>query len=193
MEIIKLPIKIQPLQKQRVAAYARVSMDCEDLLHSLANQVSYYTALITANPDWEFAGIYTDEGITGTSMKKRDEFNRMMDDARDGRIDIILTKSVSRFARNTVDLLECVRELKKLGVEVRFERERISSMTGDGEFLLTLLAAFAQAESESISNNVRWAKRKKIDAGEVTGSHACFGYDWDEKERTFRIRFKVVV
>ena len=152
MEITKLPLRKKPVNKKKVAAYARVSMDCDNLLHSLANQVSYYTKLITDNPEWEFAGIYTDEGISGTSLKKRDEFNKMMDDARAGKIDIILTKSVSRFARNTVVLLESIRELKELGIEVRFEREHISSITGDGELLLTLLAAFAQAESESISS-----------------------------------------
>ena len=183
VEVTKISAIKPPEKNMRVAAYARVSMDCEALLHSLANQVSYYTDLIRSNPEWEFAGIYTDEGISGTSTEKRDEFNSMMDDARDGKIDIILTKSVSRFARNTVDLLECVRELKELGVEVRFERERISSMTKDGEFFLTLLAAFAQAESESIFQNIKWAKKKRIDAGEATISSACYGYDWDYKER----------
>lgn len=187
MEITKLPLRKKPIQKKKVAAYARVSMECDNLLHSLANQVSYYTELITGNPEWEFAGIYTDEGISGTSLKKREEFNKMMDDARDGKIDIILTKSVSRFARNTVVLLESVRELKELGIEVKFEREHISSITGDGELLLTLLAAFAQAESESISTNVKWSKKKKIDAGEITMSSVCFGYDWDEEERRFII------
>lgn len=187
MEITKLPLRKKPVNKKKVAAYARVSMDCDNLLHSLANQVSYYTKLITDNPEWEFAGIYTDEGISGTSLKKRDEFNKMMDDARAGKIDIILTKSVSRFARNTVVLLESIRELKELGIEVRFEREHISSITGDGELLLTLLAAFAQAESESISSNVKWSRKKKIDAGEITESSVCFGYDWDEKESKFII------
>lgn len=182
MEITKLPLKEKPIKRKKVAAYARVSMDSDNLLHSLSNQVSYYTNLITGNPEWEFAGVYTDEGISGTSLKKRDEFNRMMDDAQEGKIDIILAKSVSRFARNTVDLLSSIRTLNELGIEVRFEREHISSNAGDGEFLLTLLAAFAQAEAESISNNVKWARRKKIDSGEADKSSACFGYDWDEKE-----------
>lgn len=187
MEITKLPLRKKPVHKKKVAAYARVSMECDNLLHSLANQVSYYTDLITSNPEWEFAGIYTDEGISGTGLKKRDEFNKMMEDARDGKIDIILTKSVSRFARNTVVLLESIRELKELGIEVRFEREHISSITGDGELLLTLLAAFAQAESESISSNVKWSKKKKIDAGEITVCSVCFGYNWDEEENRFVI------
>jgi site-specific DNA recombinase len=182
MEIAKLPLKKKPIKRKRVAAYARVSMDSDNLLHSLSNQVSYYTNLITCNPEWEFAGIYTDEGVSGTGIKKREEFNRMMNDARDGKIDIILTKSVSRFARNTVDLIESIRELKELDIEVRFEREHISSITGDGELLLTLLAAFAQAEVESISNNVKWAKKKKIDYGGADKNSACFGYDWDEAE-----------
>lgn len=182
MEITKLPLKEKPIKRKRVAAYARVSLDSDNLLHSLSNQVSHYTNLIASNPEWEFAGIYTDEGVSGTGLRKREEFNKMMEDALNGKIDLILTKSVSRFARNTVDLLKSIRELKELGIEVRFEREHISSITGDGELLLTLLAAFAQAEVESISNNVKWAKRKKIDSGEADNNSACFGYDWDEEE-----------
>lgn len=182
MEITKLPLKEKPVKRKKVAAYARVSMESANLLHSLSNQVSYYTNLITSNPEWEFAGIYSDGGISGTDLRKRDEFNKMMDDALEGKIDIILTKSVSRFARNTVDLLTSIRALNELGIEVRFEREHISSTDGDGEFLLTLLAAFAQAEAESISNNVKWARRKKIDSGEADKDSTCFGYDWDCEE-----------
>ena len=120
-------------EKKKVAAYARVSMQSERMLHSLSAQVSYYSGLIQKNPDWEYAGVYADDFISGTNTVKRDEFKRMLADCEAGKIDIILTKSISRFARNTVDLLETVRHLKDLGVEVQFEKERIRSMDGDGE------------------------------------------------------------
>ena len=119
--------------RKRVAAYARVSMETERLQHSLSAQVSYYNDKIQKNPDWLFAGVYADDGISGTGTAKRQEFNRMIADAKAGRIDIILTKSISRFARNTVDLLNTVRRLQEIGVEVRFERENIHSLSGDGE------------------------------------------------------------
>ena len=119
-------------------------MQSERMLHSLSAQVSYYSGLIQKNPDWEYAGVYADDFISGTNTVKRDEFKRMLADCEAGKIDIILTKSSSRFARNTVDLLETVRHLKDLGVEVRFEKERIRSMDGDGELMLTILASFAQ-------------------------------------------------
>lgn len=178
MEITKLPIKKNDLGRRKVAAYARVSRDSEDLLHSLSNQVSYYSNLIRSNPEWEFAGIYVDEGISGTSMKNRDEFLRMMKDAEKGKIELILTKSVSRFARNTVDLLQCVRELQMLNVEVRFEKDGISTFAGEGELMLSLLASFAQAEAESISENVKWGKRKQMQAGIIHHYSRCYGYEW---------------
>ena len=153
--------------KKRVAAYARVSRDSKKLLHSLSAQVSYYSSLIQGNSEWEFAGVYADEAITGTLVRKRDEFRRMLGDCEEGKIDIILTKSIQRFARNTVDLLEAVRHLKDIGVEVRFEKEHISTMSGEGELMLTILASFAQEEVRSLSDNVRWARKKKIDAGEA--------------------------
>lgn len=129
--------KIEPLMptlasRKKVAAYARVSMETERLQHSLSAQVSYYSELIQSNPEWEYAGVYADDGITGTKST-RAEFQRLLRDCEDGKIDIILTKSISRFARNTVDLLETVRHLKELGIEVRFEKERINSLSGDGE------------------------------------------------------------
>ncbi|MCD7750993.1 MAG: recombinase family protein [Lachnospiraceae bacterium] len=165
--------------KKRVAAYARVSVDTEELMHSLSAQVSYYSALIQKNPEWEFAGIYADEGITGTSTARRKEFNRMVADCDAGKIDIVLVKSISRFARNTVDLLNTVRHLKDINVEVRFERESISSLTADGELMMTLLAAFAQEESISIAENVTWTIRKKMEAGIPNGHKDVFGYEWD--------------
>lgn len=119
--------------RKRVAAYARVSMESERMQHSLSAQVSYYSALIQKNPEWEYAGVFADYGISGTGTKKRDEFNRMLAECEAGNIDIILTKSIQRFARNTVDLLNTVRHLKDLGIEVRFEKENINSLSGDGE------------------------------------------------------------
>ena len=147
--------KIEPaapllVQKKKVAAYARVSMESERLMHSLSAQVSFYSSLIQGNPEWEYAGVYVDSGVSGTSMAGRTEFKRLLADCEAGRVNIILTKSISRFARNTVDLLETVRHLKELGVEVRFEKENINSLSEDGELMLTLLASFAQEESRSI-------------------------------------------
>ena len=164
--------------RKKVAAYARVSKDTERLLHSASAQVSYYSELIQKNPEWEYAGVYVDCGITGTLTYKRDEFKRMLTDCEAGKIDIILTKSISRFARNTVDLLETVRHLKSIGVEVRFEKEGIHSFSEDGELMLSLLASFAQEESRSISENCTWGQRKRFADGKVTVPFKRFlGYD----------------
>ncbi|MCD8329977.1 MAG: recombinase family protein, partial [Lachnospiraceae bacterium] len=157
--------KIEPIlpaapKRKKVAAYARVSRDTERLMHSISAQVSYYSGLIQNNPEWEYAGVYADFGITGTNTSKRNEFNRLIADCEAGRIDIVLTKSISRFARNTVDLLETVRHLKDLGIEVRFEKENINSFSEDGELMLSLLASFAQEESRSISENCKWGIRR---------------------------------
>lgn len=169
-------------KRKRVAAYARVSLDSEQLLHSLSAQVSYYSNLIQNNPEWEYAGVYADEGISGTGTAKRKEFLRLISDCENGKIDLILVKSLSRMARNTVDLLNTVRHLKEIGVEVRFERENISTFTEDGEFLVTLLASYAQSESESISENVKWGKRKKFAQGHTKGIMAAYGYRWQDGE-----------
>lgn len=168
-----------PNKPLRVAAYARVSRDCQALTHSFSAQVSYYNELIGSHPGWELAGIYTDYAVTGTSTKARTGFNDMMAAARAGGIDVILTKSISRFARNTVDLLKAVRELKTLQVAVRFERERIDTSTTDGEVLLTLLASFAQAEAETISESVKWGIRKKYADG-IAHSRQPYGYTYQE-------------
>ena len=141
---------------KRVAAYCRISMETDRTHKSLSTQISHYNELIGSTPGWVFAGVFADNGISGTSIEARTEFIRMIDKARAGEIDIILTKSVSRFARNTVDLLSVVRELRSMGVEVRFERENISTLSGEGELLLTLLASFAQAESDQQSQSVKW-------------------------------------
>lgn len=176
-EIVKLEAKKRSApQKKKVAAYARVSTGSEKQEKSFAEQVSYYSSFIQSNLEWQYAGVYSDEGITGTSTKKRMGFQEMIADADAGKIDIILVKSISRFARNTVDLLEAVRHLKKVGVEVRFEEEHINSLSSDGELMLTILASFAQNESESLSNNIKWAIRKKYERGENWGKPP-FGYD----------------
>lgn len=165
--------------KKKVAAYARVSEASDNLLHSLSAQVSYYNNLIQKNPEWIFAGVYADKAITGTTTAKRDELNRLLADCKAGKIDIVLVKSISRFARNTVDTLQMVRDLKEIGVDVRFEREHISSLSKDGEFMLTILASYAQEESRSISENVRWGIRKRFEQGQQNGFKAPYGYYWD--------------
>ena len=154
-------------RRQRVAAYCRVSTDSEEQLTSYTAQKAYYTQKIGENPDWELAGIFADRGITGTSLKKRTEFNRMIAACKRGRIDMILTKSLSRFARNTVDCLEVVRMLRANGIGVLFEKENINTLTESREFLITLFSGFAQAESESISKNVVWGIQKSREAGKV--------------------------
>ena len=167
-------------QRKKVAAYCRVSMDSERLMHSISAQVSYYSELIQNNIGWEYVGVYADEGITGTLMSKRNEFNRIIADCEKGKIDIILCKSISRFARNTVDLLATVRHLKSLGIEVRFEKENINSLSGDGELMLSILASFAQEESQSISENVKWGTRKRFEQGIPNGRVRVFGYRWKD-------------
>ena len=173
--------RVQPspiLQKKlRVAAYARVSVDT--LHHSLAAQVSHYSNLIQKNPAWEYAGVYADEGITGTSTTHRTEFKRLIVDCNAGKIDLVLVKSISRFARDTVDCLHTVRKLKEQGIAVRFERENIDSMSEDGELLLTLLASFAQEESRSIGENIRWGVRRRFAQGIPNGHKPPYGYTWD--------------
>lgn len=164
-------------KKRKVAAYARVSTDSDDQLTSYDAQVDYYTSYIKGKPEWEFAGIYTDEGISGTMTKRRDGFNRMVTDALDGKIELIITKSVSRFARNTVDSLTTIRKLKEKGVEVYFEKENIYTLDSKGELLLTLMSSLSQEESRSLSQNVTWGQRKRFSDGNVTMAYKSFlGY-----------------
>lgn len=165
--------KEQQKGRLRVAAYCRVSTDDEEQLTSYQNQIDYYTEKINANPDWEMAGVYADEGISGTSTKHRDEFNKLMALCRRGRVDLILTKSVSRFARNTVDCLKYVRLLRAKGVGILFEKENINTLELSGELMLTFYGGFAQAESESISTNVAIGQRMAMKAGKVV-----FQYKW---------------
>jgi site-specific DNA recombinase len=160
------PIKGK-IGKRKVAAYARVSTDSDEQLNSYEAQISYYTDYITHRSDWEFAGIYTDEGISGLNAKKREGFQEMINDALDGKIDLIITKSVSRFARNTVDTLTYVRQLKEKKVEVYFEKENIYTLDSKGELLITIMSSLAQEESRSISENVTWGIRKQFSDGKV--------------------------
>lgn len=162
-------------QKQRVAAYARVSSGKEAMLQSLAAQVGYYSEQIQRRPDWEYAGVYADEAVTGTK-DSRAEFQRMLGDCRNGQVDMVITKSVSRFARNTVTLLETVRELRLLGVDVYFEEQNIHSLSSDGELMLTILASYAQEESLSASENCKWRIRKRFENGELANLRFMFGY-----------------
>ena len=166
---------------KRVAAYCRVSTDTAGQQESYDTQVRYYKTLIPANVDWEFAGVYADEGRSGTSAKHRPEFIRLIQDAEQGQIDIILTKSISRFARNVVDCQRYVRSLKSRGVEVRFEREGISSMDASADFIFSMLATVAQEESRSISENVRWRYAKDFENGVYhLGSNRLLGYDMND-------------
>lgn len=168
--------------QRKVAAYARVSTDNEEQLSSYEAQVDYYTGHIKSNPAWKFIEVYADEGISATSTKKRDGFNRMISDALNGKIDLIITKSVSRFARNTVDTLTTVRQLKEKGVEVYFEKENIYTLDSKGELLITIMSSLAQEESRSISENVTWGQCKRFSDGKVSLPYGQFlGY---EKERT---------
>ena len=185
--------RIEPLlpalpERKKVAAYARVSRDTERLMNSVSAQVSHYSAFIQGNLEWEYAGVYADCGISGTDTAKRGEFRRMLADCEAGKIDIILTKSISRFARNTVDLLGTVRHLKALGIEVRFEKENINSLSEDGELMLSLLASFAQEESRSISENVKWGVRKRFRSGEIgTANKHILGYRYDEEAQRYTV------
>ena len=148
----------------RVAAYARVSSGKDSMLHSLSAQVSYYSSMIQKHPGWLYCGVYADEALTGTK-DSRENFQRLLTDCREGKIDLVITKSISRFARNTVTLLETVRELKELGVDVFFEEQNIHTMSTDGELMMTILAAYAQEESRSVSENQKWRVKKQFEDG----------------------------
>ncbi|HFH7264831.1 TPA: recombinase family protein [Streptococcus agalactiae] len=168
------------IKRLKVAAYTRVSHT--SLLQSLSNQVSHYSQLIQANPEWDYVGVYSDSAISGRSQAYRRDFQQLLEDCRKGKIDLILTKSISRFGRNTVELLETVRELKRLGISVRFEKEKIDTLTAEGELLLTLLASMAQEESQSISQNIRWRVKKRFEEGKPYIPQDIFGYRWNGDE-----------
>ncbi len=169
---------ITEIRKRRVAAYARVSTDSEEQDTSFVAQVEYYTDYINRRANWEFVEIYADDGITGTNTKKRDGFNRMIEDALAGKIDLIITKSISRFARNTVDTLTTIRILKEKGIGVIFEKENIDTLDSKSELLITIMSSLAQEESRSISENVTWGWRKRISDGKVSVAYSHFlGYE----------------
>ena len=163
---------INSMKKRRVAGYARVSTDHEDQATSYEAQVDYYTNYIRSRDDWEFVAIYTDEGISATNTKKREGFKAMIADALAGKIDLIITKSVSRFARNTVDSLTTVRQLKDAGIEIYFEKENIWTLDSKGELLITIMSSLAQEESRSISENVTWGQRKRFADGKVSFAYS---------------------
>ena len=177
--------KIDTLKKLskriRVAAYARASEGNDAMLQSLATQVSYYKKMIHENETWEFIGVYADEALTGTK-ESRAEFQQLLEDCRAGKIDMIITKSISRFARNTVTLLETVRELKAINVDVFFEEQNIHSNSGEGEMILTFLATFAQEESRSVSENMKWRISKDFEQGIMWGGKPCLGYNLENKK-----------
>lgn len=184
-KVTMIPQRIQPLTqlplqamvKRKVAGYARVSTDSEEQENSYEAQVDYFTDYIKQREDWEFVKVYTDEGVSGTSTRRREGFNEMIADALAGRIDLIVTKSVSRFARNTVDSLTTIRELKTHGVEVYFQKENIYTFDSKGELLLTIMSSLAQEESRSISENVTWGIRKSFSDGKVSMNYKSFlGY-----------------
>lgn len=169
-------------RRRRVAGYARVSTDHDDQTTSYEAQMKYYTDYITGRADWEFVGMYSDEGISGTSTKHRTGFRQMVDAALSGQIDLIITKSVSRFARNTVDSLSTVRQLKEAGVEIYFEKENIWTFDSKGELLITIMSSLAQEESRSISENVTWSLRKKFAQGRVSFPYTnVLGFDKNEQ------------
>lgn len=187
--------------KRRTAAYVRVSTSSEEQLNSYEAQIEYFPKFISAQPNWELVGLYCDEGISGTSSKSRPEFTRMIEDAEDGKIDLIVTKSISRFARNTLDTLTTIRQLKDAGCEVWFEKENLYSCDGKGEFILTLLSSMAQEESRSLSENVKWGVRKRFSDGKYSLPYAQFlGYrrgkdgkpEIDEEQaRTIRLIYRL--
>lgn len=170
---VQFPNKVKPLAI-RVAAYARVSSGKDAMLHSLSAQVSYYNQLIQNHAGWIFCGVYSDEALTGTK-DDREGFQKMLSECRNGNIDLVITKSISRFARNTVTLLETVRELKSIGVDVWFEEQNIHTISADGELMLTILASYAQEESRSASENKKWQIRKDFEQGKI-GSITILGY-----------------
>ena len=169
-------------RRRRTAGYARVSTDHEEQASSYEMQMAHYKNYIESRADWDFVGMYSDEGISGTNTKKRDGFNQMIEDALAGKIDLIITKSVSRFARNTVDSLQNVRKLKEHGVEIYFEKENIWTFDTRGELLITIMSSLAQEESRSISENTTWGKRKQFAEGKTSVGYSTFlGYDKDFK------------
>ena len=169
--------------KLRVAAYCRVSTDSDEQATSYDAQIEHYTAYINGHPDWELAGIYADDGISGTNTKKREEFNRMIDECMAGHIDMVITKSISRFARNTLDCLKYIRQLKDKNIPVYFEKENINTMDSKGEVMITIMASLAQQESQSLSQNVKLGLQYRYQQGEIqVNCNRFLGYTKDENK-----------
>ena len=177
----------QTLERLRVAAYCRVSTDSEDQMNSYKSQVQHYTEYIAEKEEWVLVDIYADEAITGTQTKKREDFQRLINDCMNGDIDMIITKSISRFARNTLDTLNYVRMLKEKNIAVFFEEENINTLTMDGELLLTILSSVAQQEVENISANVKKGLKMKMQRGELVGFQGCLGYDYHPETKSISI------
>lgn len=177
----------RPIGRLKVTAYARVSTDNEEQLNSYESQKSYYMEKIVSNPEWSFAGLYADEGISGTKDYKREGFMKMIGDAMEGKFDLILTKSISRFARNTLDTLKYVRMLKERNIAILFEEENINTLDMTGELLLTVLSSVAQQESETISSHVKLGFKMKSERGELIGFNDCFGYHYDSETNTMTL------
>lgn len=175
---VQVALQLQP--QKRVCAYCRVSTDSREQQNSFSAQVQYYTELIEKRDDWQYAGIYADEARSGTKIQKRDEFLQMITDCESGKVDMIITKSVTRFARNTVDGIETIRKLKALGIAVYFEKEHINTLSEKSEQMLTILSSLAQGESESTSTNNKWAAIKRFQDGTFIIGSPAYGYTNDE-------------
>ena len=194
VDVIKAQVSVtdrrrrsKSIERKRVAAYCRVSTDSEDQLNSYRSQVQYYTDKISENVDWMMAGIYADEGITGTQVAKRDGFQKMINDCMSGQIDMVITKSISRFARNTLDTLKYVRMLKEKDIAVFFEDENINTLSMDGELLLVVLSSVAQQEVENISSNVKKGLAMKMSRGEIVGFAGALGYDYNPETKQITV------
>lgn len=183
----RLRVNGTALERIRVAPYCRVSTDSEDQLNSYRSQVAYYTDLVNKTKEWHLVDVYADEAITGTKVTKREDFQRMINDCLNGEIDMIITKSISRFARNTLDTLKYVRMLKEKNIAVLFEDENINTLTMDGELLLVILSSVAQQEVENISSNVKKGIKMKMKRGELVGFNGCLGYDYNKEDKTISI------
>ncbi len=184
MAEIKIISKVKQMPKVvRVAAYARVSSDKDAMLHSLSSQVSYFSKMIQSHDSWKYVGVYSDEGMTGTKID-RSGFTRMIEDAKAGKIDVIVTKSLSRFARNTLDCLKTIREMKAINVDIYFEEQNIHTLSSNGEFLISLLAGYAQEESRQCSENTLWRVRKNFSEGKPYGGYSFLGYKVEKGEYT---------
>lgn len=183
----RLRVNGKALERIRVAPYCRVSTDSEDQLNSYRSQVAYYTDLVNKTKEWHLVEVYADEAITGTKVTKREDFQRMINDCLNGEIDMIITKSISRFARNTLDTLKYVRMLKEKNIAVFFEDENINTLTMDGELLLVILSSVAQQEVENISSNVKKGIKMKMKRGELVGFNGCLGYDYNKEDKTISI------